>query len=673
MYHSRKLNRLSTETSPYLQQHARNPVDWYPWGKEALVKAKNENKPILLSIGYSACHWCHVMARESFEDEETARLMNQLFVNIKVDKEERPDLDKVYQTAHYLLNHRGGGWPLTVFLAPDDQAPFFSGTYFPKEAQYQLPAFKDVLKTIAEVYRTQAQEIQQQNNKLITILQHDPCSVAATEKINNQPWQYALELLQQQYDATYGGFGGAPKFPQPAILEFLLANHSLMGIDTLLHMANGGIYDHLSGGFFRYSVDKAWQIPHFEKMLYDNGQLLYVYALAAQYYPEACLKDVTRATARWAMAMMQSPEGGYFSSLDADSERKEGKFYIWRSSEVETLLSAEEYKVVQHYFGLNKPANFEQQWHFYIAQPLDAVAKELGLSTTHTQALLESAQGKLLMARNKRIPPNRDNKILTAWNALMIKGMLAAGHVLHEPDLLSSAQRATAFIRNKLWKNGGLVTSFKDDRSGTAGYLDDYVFFIDALLFSLQITWRTDYLLFAIELAEVVLDEFYDSEHGGFFFTAKNQEQLLCRPKAVIDEALPSGNGVAVRVLLILGYLLAESRYLQAAEKTLYATWPLLSQFPISHSILLLGLRDYLDPPPIIIIRGSGSESQQWQARCQSERNLVFCITEEEKNLPGALAAKVAQEKVCAYLCHGLQCSARIDDMEQLEKVKSVH
>src|SRR3990167_8240310 len=666
MYRSQKFNRLASETSPYLLQHARNPVDWYPWGKEALAKARHENKPILLSIGYSSCHWCHVMAHESFEDQETANLMNKLFVNIKVDREERPDLDKVYQTAHYFLTQRGGGWPLTIFLTPGDLAPFFSGTYFPKEARHKLPAFHDVLKAISATYYNQSADIKKQNSELVKALQRDELSITNT-LLNNQPCQLALNLLQQHYNSTYGGFCGAPKFPQPTILEFLLDNNSTMALDTLKHMMNGGIYDHLAGGFFRYSIDEKWLIPHFEKMLYDNGQLLFIYALAAKQYQEEIFANLTRKTAEWVQNTMQALTGGYFSSLDADSEKKEGQFYAWDLAEIQSILNQDEYAVAQLYFGLINPANFEHQWHLHIAQPPKSIADTLNISLDKVQSLLTIAQQKMLAERNKRTHPNRDTKVLTAWNSLMIKGMLTAGSLLEAPEFIASAQRAIMFIQHDLWHNQRLMACTKDGRASITGFLDDYVFLIDALLTSLQITWQSEHLLFATKLADAVLTHFYDSANGGFFFTANDQEKLLYRPKTLTDEAMPSGNGVAVRIFLILGYLLGESRYLDAAEKTLQAASSSISQFPISHCSLLLGLKDYLDPPPIIIIRGTANEWSSWQTKCQSSRNLVFAIPNDAENLPDALSSKKPLGKICAYICQGMQCSAVIEDINQLK------
>ncbi len=661
-----KNNRLAQETSPYLQQHAHNPVDWYPWGEEALEKARRENKPILLSIGYAACHWCHVMAHESFEDEKTATLMNQLFINIKVDREERPDLDKIYQMAHYLLAKRNGGWPLTIFLTPDDLTPFFSGTYFPPEPRHQLPALQDVLQAISDSYKNRLPEIKQQNIELLKIL-HSKTSSPSDIQITPQPLQLALQVLKGNYDRTNGGFGGAPKFPSPTPLEFLLHNKSDMARITLQHMGMGGIYDQLEGGFYRYTVDAEWEIPHFEKMLYDNGQLLFLYAQAAQQFDHPFFAQVAHETATWVIEKLQSPEGGYYSSFDADSEGHEGKFYVWDKRDIEALLTQEEYEIIRLHFGLDQPPNFENQWHLHVVQSLESVSKHLNIELAETKKRFKSAKEKLLAVRNERVPPHCDTKNLTGWNSLMIKGMLTAGTLLKEPHFIESAQRSISFIQKNLWVNNRLLASYKDGKAHLPAYLDDYVFLLDALITELQISWNTDHLSFAINLADILLKHFSDKKSGGFFFTADDHEKLLFRPKPMTDEAVPSGNGVAVRVLLTLGHLLGESRYLEAADKTIESAWPDLTEFPADHCGLLLGLKDYLEPPQIIVIRGSEKEIKVWKDECKSMNNFVFAIPDDEKKLPGTLDLRKSQGQTCAYVCQGTQCLAVIKDLEELK------
>ncbi|MDI9819833.1 MULTISPECIES: thioredoxin domain-containing protein [unclassified Legionella] len=659
-------NHLIHEKSPYLQQHAHNPVQWHPWGKMALEKSKKDNKPILLSIGYAACHWCHVMAHESFEDEETAILMNKLFINIKVDKEERPDLDKIYQTAHHLLNRQSGGWPLTIFLTPD-LTPFFSGTYFPPEDRYQLPGFKKILKLIAEFYHHHPREIKQQSIEIKRILQQQN---QLTTAITGQSIENALIALERQHDKKYGGFQGAPKFPQASKLEFLLKNATSLALSTLKHMAKGGIYDQLMGGFYRYSVDEKWNIPHFEKMLYDNGQLLTLYALAYQQSPEPLFKKITTETANWVTEQMQSSEGGYYSSLDADSEGEEGKFYRWLKSEVRSLLTPEEYAVIHSYFGLDEPPNFEHHWHLYVAESLQLISQKLNISLDKTQQLVLSSKKKLLAARNQRLQPYRDEKILTSWNALMIKGMLLAGNSLNEKRFLSSGQQAILFIKQKLWNGQHLFASYKDGQAYLLAYLDDYAFLLDAIITSLEITWDSELLAFAVKLADTVLNEFPDNRSGGFFFTAKDHEKLLYRPKLMIDEAIPAGNGVIVRVFLTLSYLLGDTRYLEAAEKTLQVASSHLIHYPEEHCSLLSGLNYYLRPPPFIIIRGNREKIKTWQENIKTINNHTFTIPNDITDLPDLLARKTDKGDCYAYLCQGLQCSEIIKDIDKLKSVK---
>jgi uncharacterized protein YyaL (SSP411 family) len=576
-----KQNRLANETSPYLQQHAQNPVDWFPWGPLAIEKARSENKPILLSVGYAACHWCHVMAHESFEDQATAGLMNELFVNVKVDREERPDLDKIYQTTHYLLTQRNGGWPLTTFLTANDLTPFFSGTYFPLEPHQQTPAFKDVLQRIADIFRDRQEDIQLQNKSLQDVLQRPSVAHPNPPMLSDEPLKQAILTIENSYDNKFGGFGDAPKFPHPKMLEFLLREKSTMALTTLLSMAEGGIYDQLRGGFYRYSVDAKWEIPHFEKMLYDNAQLLCLYAEAAPIFDEPYFSEIASETAEWVIAEMQSVDGGYFSSLDADSEGQEGKYYVWDLGEIEKIVSREEFQMVKIYYGLDGAPNFEEHWHFHVVE---------ALKTPHEKAVLASAKQKLLAARLQRIYPHRDEKILTAWNALMIKAMLVTGKVLNEPRFTDSAKKALDFVRANLWKDGRLLASFKDGKAHLSAYLDDYAFLLSALLTSYKIHGDKNDLVFAEELADTLLKHFFDTVAGGFYFTADDHETLLYRPKTLMDESTPSGNGTAVAVLIELGQILGKPSYQEAAEMTLAFAWAILLQHPAEHCTFMLAL-----------------------------------------------------------------------------------
>jgi uncharacterized protein YyaL (SSP411 family) len=670
-------NHLATETSPYLQQHAANPVDWYPWGKEALTLARKQNKPILLSIGYSACHWCHVMAHECFEDPEVAALMNQLFVNIKVDREERPDLDHIYQTAHQMLAQRGGGWPLTMFLTPD-QVPFFGGTYFPKQPRYNLPGMMDLLPRVADFYHGQQDEIAKQNASLLNAFDHTLPAPSSGTDITAAPLAQALEDLHGLFDGVWGGFGRAPKFPRPADLEFLLRHGAVHGVDkaqemalfTLRKMAQGGVYDQLGGGFCRYSVDDRWEIPHFEKMLYDNGPLLSLYADAHLLAPgEKHFRTVVEDTAAWVMREMQSPEGGYYSALDADSEHEEGKFYVWTPGEVRALLTPAEYAVAGPHYGFESPANFESRhWNPKIAVPLDDVAQRESLSPEEAARLLASANQKLFFARDQRVRPGRDEKILVSWNALMIKGMTHAARVFARPDWQDSARRALAFIRNRMWVDGRLVATYKDDKAHLNAYLDDYAFLLDAMLELLQGTFEADDLAFAQVLADALLERFEDPDQGGFFFTSHDHEHLIHRPKPAHDNATPSGNGVAVLALQRLGHLLGEARYLGAAEKALRLFGPALTQHPAGYTTLLMALDEFLQPPTIVVLRGPDAATGPWREALLGKLRpdtLVLSIAPGIPGLPDSLDKPVG-EPVNAWVCQGVKCLPPLRNVQDL-------
>ena len=682
---SEHTNRLITETSPYLLQHAHNPVDWYPWGEDALALARREDKPILLSVGYSACHWCHVMAHESFEDAAVAAVMNNLFVCIKVDREERPDLDRIYQLAHQMLAQRPGGWPLTMFLTPDDHTPYFGGTYFPKTARHGLPAFTDLLQTMAGYYRDRRDAIQQQNAAVHDAFRRS-LPVAASGDLTLDPalLDQARSELEQQYDAEHGGFGKAPKFPHPTSIERCLRHWAMAmnngGNDltalaiarhSLNAMANGGVYDQLAGGFCRYSVDDYWMIPHFEKMLYDNAQLLPLYADAALALHDPLFQRIALDTAAWVMRDMQSTEGGYYSSLDADTEGHEGRYYVWQRDEIRQRLSPEEYAVVAPHYGLDRPPNFESEaWNLHVFEDTDTLADTLHLQPAQIATRLASARRKLNAARLLRVAPGRDEKILTAWNGLMIKGMAHAGRLLGRDDCIASATRAVDFLRAHLWRYGRLLATHKDGKSHLNAYLDDYAFLMDGVLELLQARWRDSDMQFLIELAEALLTHFEDREQGGFFFTADDHEKLIHRPKPAGDEAIPAGNGVAALVLLRLGHLLGETHYLDAAERTLKALHQDMARYPSGHNALLNALEEYHTPAQTVVLRGSQDALQSWITRCQQRyapRRVLLAIPEDAHYLPGVLAERVAKDTVTAYVCAGHACAAPITTLAELD------
>ena len=671
-------NALTNETSPYLLQHAGNPVDWQPWGPEALDRALREDKPILLSIGYSACHWCHVMAHESFEDEETARLMNELYVNIKIDREERPDIDKIYQTAHQLLARRGGGWPLTVMLTPDDHAPFFAGTYFPDSPRHGMPSFRQVLTGVARLYRERRDDIRRQNASLIEALAGlDPGAGAeAGATLTAAALDAARVALMQSHDPRHGGFGDAPKFPHPTNLERLIRDYAARPTSadgaaalaaatfTFRKMCGGGLYDHAGGGFCRYSVDAMWMIPHFEKMLYDNGPLLSVAAELHQITGDDVFARVARGTAAWVMREMQSPEGGFYSTLDADSEGEEGKFYVWTPDEVRSLVSEDEYPALASRFGLDRAANFEgSHWHLHVFREVADVARDTGATQTETEERIDRALAKLFEARSHRIRPGRDEKVLTSWNGLMVKGMATAGRILGAPELVSSAERAVEFIRGTMWSDGRLHATYKDGRARFNGYLDDYACLADGVLALLESRWSARDLEFVIALGDAMIEHFEDRENGGFFFTADDHERLIHRPKPMMDDSLPSGNGVAATVLGRLGHLLGDTRYLRAAERVLHAAREGLERFPHAHTALLVALEEYLEPPEIVVIRAEPGELEPWRARATAgyaPRRVVVAIPNDASDLPALLAERAPRGSPVAYVCEGHVCDAPI-------------
>ena len=669
--------RLQDATSPYLQQHADNPVDWWPWCEEALELARRENRPILLSIGYSACHWCHVMAHESFEDPETAEVMNRLYVNIKVDREERPDLDRIYQTAHQLLSRRPGGWPLTVFLTPDDRTPFFAGTYFPPQPRHGLPAFRELLREVENAYREQGEAIGEQNASLHQALRQLEAHRAEGEP-DSSPLREAVTQLTEQFDAQFGGFGGAPKFPHPGTLRFLLRTGARQGdeaaanmaLHTLEQMAKGGINDHLGGGFCRYSVDEKWMVPHFEKMLYDNGQLLAVFAEAwAAGGQRPLFRHVCEQTAGWLMREMQSPQGGYYASLDADSEGEEGRFYAWTPAQVVALLEPGEYRVFAARFGLDRAANFEGHWHLHTFRDTAELQKSTGLEAREIRRLLASARNKLLAERERRVRPGSDDKILTSWNALMIKGMAVAGRIFAREDWLDSAERALDYLIEHHWVDGRLLATSRDGEARLNAYLDVHAYLIDAILELLQARWNSAYLVLARALADRLLVHFEDRDHGGFFFTSDDHEQLVYRPKPLGDDAMPSGNGVAIEALQILAQLTVDTRLQLAADRALQLAWSAIRRAPYAHVGLLEGLQHYLDPPEQLIVRGTAPGLTAWRQEADAEYlpgRTRFAIPLDADLLPPGLADKAGREgRILAYHCRGSHCEPPVEIAER--------
>ena len=677
-------NRLSGETSPYLLQHANNPVDWQPWDEAALADARETGKPILLSIGYSSCHWCHVMAHESFEDPATAAVMNAHFVNIKVDREERPDLDKVYQTAHQILTRQAGGWPLTLFLDPQTLVPFFAGTYFPKSPRLQLPGFTDLLLRIRDLFAKRPDGLEEQGRHLVEAMrQVEAVNDEDAGLDDNALLGRAREQLEERYDGIEGGFGSAPKFPMPAMLERLLRHQAYrdragnrdrealdMVMTTLTKMARGGIYDHLGGGFCRYSTDRKWMIPHFEKMLYDNGQLLSLYADALRFGRDALFEGAVRETVQWLLREMRHPGGGFFAALDADSEGEEGRFYLWRRNRIRRLLSPDEYLVVATLYGIDKPANFEGQWNLHRHDAWRSVVQRLSLQPGEADDLLASAKRKLFEERSTRERPGLDDKVLTAWNALAIRGLAKAAMALDEPAWMEAATRAVDFIRGNLWRDGVLFATWKEGQARHRGYLDDYANLLDALLVLLAARWRDADARFATQLADALLDNFRDEMRGGFYFTAHQAERLIHRPKPTMDDAQPPGNGVAAKSLARLGHLFGNSGWLAAAAGALQGARPAMQRYPAAHCTLLTALEEQLHPGDLVIVRGSGAALREWRrALTDGYRpwRKVYGIPDGAKVIPRYLPATPGPEPV-AYICSGTSCSAPMDNLAEIER-----
>jgi uncharacterized protein YyaL (SSP411 family) len=679
-------NRLARETSPYLKQHAANPVDWYPWGKEAFDAARTSGKPVLLSIGYSACHWCHVMAHESFEDAATASLMNELYVNIKVDREERPDIDKIYQFAHQVLTQRGGGWPLTMFLTHDDQKPFFGGTYFPDQARYGMPAFSTLLKRVAEYYREQRDELRAQNDTLMDVYGDlTPMPVEANVALTAAPLDGARAHLESSFDKRYGGFGDAPKFPHPGSIDRLMHQwhstsvtqqpdlHALfMATLTLTRMGEGGMYDQLGGGFSRYSVDQFWMIPHFEKMLYDNGALLATYAEAALATGDTLFARIASETGAWLLREMQDPSpkdgGGFYSAFDADSEGHEGKFYVWTRSEARAALTPLEWSVFSRRFGFDEEPNFEGAWHAHVFVSHEQIAKELKLDIGEVEKQVNSARAKLLAIRGKRVWPGLDDKLLGSWNSLAIRGLAIAARALDKPEFAAAADQALEFVRRNLWREGRLLATAKDGVAHLNAYLDDYAYLANALLEMLQLRWRNEDAAWLREILDAMLEHFEDRELGGFFFTSDDHETLIHRSKSFSDDAIPAGCGIAARALIRAGYLLGETRWLTAAERTLRAAWLAINRFPHGHMSLLEALAEYLNPPEIVIIREI-ADAGVWQrelGKLYAPHRLVFSIPAALEGLDPAIADKKAGSGSRAYICRGSTCSAPVESLADL-------
>ncbi|HYB02790.1 MAG TPA: thioredoxin domain-containing protein [Ktedonobacteraceae bacterium] len=695
-------NRLINETSPYLLQHAHNPVDWYPWGEEALEKAQREDKPILLSVGYSACHWCHVMERESFENEDIANLMNQHFVSIKVDREERPDIDNIYMQAVQALTQQGG-WPMTVFLTPDGR-PFYGGTYFPpndrRYGQETMPGFPRILVTMADYYRNRHEEVEEQANQIADYLKQRSSTPLRTRGIlpsGTMPLEMlntASQELTSEFDAVHGGFGHAPKFPNTMSLEFLLrtylhrqrgeltSNVSKSELEivevSLQHMANGGIYDQLGGGFHRYSVDAEWLVPHFEKMLYDNALFSRLYLHAYLVTGKPFYERIVEETLDYVVREMVSPEGGFYSTQDADSEGEEGKFFTWTAEEIEAALLPEDAPLFMLYYGVTGDGNFEGKNILHVERDAQPVADEAQVSLDDLQSSLKRSREMLFKLREERVKPGRDEKILTSWNGLMLRSFAEAARYLDRPDYLQVAINNAEFLLRELNRNGRLLRTYKDGRARLNGYLEDYAFLADGLLALYEASFDPRWFAEARRLIDEAIMLFADQQNGGFFDTGSDHEALISRPKDIMDNATPAGNSVAVDVLLRLAALTGDETYRQRADDYLRPMADIMVQHPQAFGHILGALDFALSQSKEIALIGDLEQSDARALLAVVNRrflpdSVLACASLKDTvsihTIPLLEDRPMKDNKATAYVCQNFACLAPVSTPEELEQL----
>ncbi len=674
-------NQLIDETSPYLLQHAHNPVDWYPWGEEALARAKAENKPILLSIGYSACHWCHVMERESFENHETATLMNDNFINIKVDREERPDLDDIYQKAVQVFIGRGGGWPLTAFLTPE-QEPFYGGTYFPPVPRFKMPAFPELLVGIAEAYRDKQADVRQNIQQVTAALRRIGTPQLSDGPLDSALIDDAVKGFASFYEPVDGGFGAGPKFPTAQPFQLLLRHYHRtqtetsrdMTLHSIRKIAAGGVYDHLGGGFHRYSVDSKWLVPHFEKMLYDNAQLIRLYLDGWRLTQSFRFRQVVEETLEYIHREMISPEGGFYTAQDADSEGVEGKYFVWTPEEFSAILGPELGAEMCRIYDVTESGNFEGKAILNRIESSDFDEKEMD----RIEALLAPAREQMRKAREPRIKPQRDDKILTGWNGLMISGVFDAYQTLGNPSYLTMAENALDFLFTVAYKNGHLYRTVTNGHGKLNGYLDDYAFLVAALLDAHESTFNDKYLAMARELTSVMVERFWDPHAGGCFFTANNHETLIQRMKSGSDGPIPSGNAVATMNFLRLFSLTGEQTYHDRAEKTLKLFRAEMATNGYGSAAMLNALDVYLEKPKEIVIVGDRTDPVTRGLVTKIHHTYIpnkVLILMDEKNahsLPPMAQGKTALDgKPTVYVCHNFTCSKPVTSWTDLEPLLS--
>ena len=669
-------NRLSLETSPYLLQHKNNPVDWFPWSEEALTAAKVLDKPILLSIGYSACHWCHVMERESFENAGIAVLMNENFINIKVDREERPDLDSIYMSAvQSIAGH--GGWPLTVFLTPEGK-PFHGGTYFPPVDRQGMPGFPKVLEAVSNAYKNQREQIESASDRLVDHIKAFTKFPDSELEISNNISKAAYEDIESQVDMIHGGLKGAPKFPQPMIYEFLLKHHARTNhaeslsivTKTLDKMAYGGIYDHLGGGFHRYSTDAVWLVPHFEKMLYDNALLVRLYLHAYQVTGKDLYKNVVEETLAYVMREMTSAEGAFFSSQDADSDGIEGQYFVWTVDEIQEILDPHLSSEITKYYDVSSKGNFEGK------SILNLVSQEYNESKYKLiKDTLIKARGPLLKSRNKRVCPETDNKILTAWNGLMISAFAEASIILNNQAYADAAEKSAKFLLINLMNKNRLLRTFKDGKSKLNGYLEDYAFFIEGLLELHETTLNPSWLNHAVNISKTMIDLFWDIKTEQFYDTSGDHEDLVIRPRDIADNAIPSGASTACKVLLKLAVYLDDDQMRNIARLSMESAMPLITKAPIAAGEWLNCIEFHIDGSKEIVINGDFNDHGTKHLLSEVYRSFVpnkviLGINEEAAydNFPLAASKNMLDGKPTAYVCKNYTCSLPVNEPTDLFK-----
>ncbi len=675
------MNRLANETSPYLLQHAGNPVDWYPWGEEAFAKARAEDKPVLLSIGYSACHWCHVMEHESFEDEAIAALMNENFVSIKVDREERPDLDEIYMNAVQLLIKRGG-WPMTVFLTPEGK-PFFGGTYYPPEDRHGMPGFPRVLKAVVDAYRNKPQDVARNVDQIVAALDRMSVLNLTGGELSVEVVTRGAEGLAPAYDATHGGFGRAPKFPNAGVFNMFLRAYRLSGnrrylemiTETLRKMAEGGMYDQLGGGFHRYSVDDKWLVPHFEKMLYDNGQLAQVYAEAYRITKDGFFKRIVEETLEYVLREMCQPEGGFYSAQDADSEGEEGKFFVWTREQVLELLGKEHGEIFCRFYDVSDLGNFEGKNILHPILTVEQAAKYFKKDEGEIESVLAGARARLFEERETRIKPFRDEKVIVSWNGLMLSGVAAAYAITGDARIREAGARTVDFIFTRMFDKGLLLHTYKDGQAKLLGYLDDYAFLIAGLLDLFEATHEAELLERAKALARTMVSEFWDETNGGFFYTGKSHEQLISRTKPGFDHSIPSGNSVAALVLVRLHHYTGEQDLLERAEKVLRLHYDNMAREPFGLATMLGALDFHLSKPAeIVMVAGRDDPDargivQQVQDSYLPNKTLQWVSPDARLEEISPLLEGKSQVggKPTVYVCRNFTCAPPVTDWEGLK------